>query len=268
MTHARVVIVEFDEIVSVNHLVVGASEEDVKRRAAERLRQAIDEAVKDDPEARPSEDEYKTAMEHGNWWVELGSGHFTVMIQEPEAIEYLPHGPSSELQRQCGLVLDLADEEVHTRYQCARDGQTNDPGMQEARDLEADVKIARPYIKATPAMLDLLSQAICDWPQFEGDAEVCGGDLVEWFAEWRQRVKACLDDLLSQSGDQTCHAICTHLEKGFVVLTCNPRNPPGTRFEAWAYNGPLNFEQNESVRFGLSADPISAIQALDWHLAQ
>ena len=39
----------------------------------------------------------------------------------------------------------------------------------------------------------LLAQAVEDWPQFDGDDDVNGGDLVEWFGEWRARVKAMLD---------------------------------------------------------------------------
>jgi hypothetical protein len=42
----------------------------------------------------------------------------------------------------------------------------------------------------------LLEQAVYQWPQFdlEGDAgDVNGGDLVEWFATWREGVRAALE---------------------------------------------------------------------------
>ncbi len=39
----------------------------------------------------------------------------------------------------------------------------------------------------------LLQDAIDAWPQFDADEPVNGGDLVEWFGEWRQQVKKELD---------------------------------------------------------------------------
>lgn len=39
---------------------------------------------------------------------------------------------------------------------------------------------------------DLFREAVDAWPQFDGDDAVSGADLVEWFAEWRGRVKAQL----------------------------------------------------------------------------
>ena len=41
-------------------------------------------------------------------------------------------------------------------------------------------------------MQRLLQNAIDAWPQFETDEPVNGGDLVDWFGEWRLNVKACL----------------------------------------------------------------------------
>lgn len=43
-----------------------------------------------------------------------------------------------------------------------------------------------------PAM-DLVREAIVAWPQFDSDEEVNGGDLVEWFGEWRARAIAIGD---------------------------------------------------------------------------
>jgi tRNA A37 threonylcarbamoyladenosine biosynthesis protein TsaE len=39
---------------------------------------------------------------------------------------------------------------------------------------------------------ELLREAINAWPQFDADEDVNGADLVEWFAEWRQRVLKAL----------------------------------------------------------------------------
>jgi len=40
---------------------------------------------------------------------------------------------------------------------------------------------------ATPQAL--LRRAVEDWPQFDGDEPVNGGDLVEWFAIFRANAK-------------------------------------------------------------------------------
>ena len=45
---------------------------------------------------------------------------------------------------------------------------------------------------ASKRMAELLSQALCDWPGFDGDEDVSGADLVDWFAQWRLRVRAAL----------------------------------------------------------------------------
>ena len=41
--------------------------------------------------------------------------------------------------------------------------------------------------------LDLLQSIVSDWPEFDGDESVNGGDMVEWFGEFRQRVKKYLN---------------------------------------------------------------------------
>lgn len=40
--------------------------------------------------------------------------------------------------------------------------------------------------------VDLLNQLVGEWPQFDGDEDVNGGDMVEWFGEYRARVKEAL----------------------------------------------------------------------------
>ena len=56
--------------------------------------------------------------------------------------------------------------------------------------------------------------------------------------------------------------------KGFVVLTYNADSDPDSRFEAWAYEGPLDFNSAAPVRFGLGADPIAALHALNHQLSE
>ncbi len=46
---------------------------------------------------------------------------------------------------------------------------------------------------ADEQMRQLLQDAIDAWPQFDTDEPVNGGDLVEWFGEWREQAKKQLD---------------------------------------------------------------------------
>lgn len=169
----------------------------------------------------------------------------------------------AELRRRGNLVLDLADEEVQTRHRGAKDGHGEE---QEVGDLEADVAAVRPCIQSLPAILRLLSQALTDWPQFDSDEDVPGADLVDWFGQWRQSVKVCLAGLHSSFDETNRTAVQAALEKGFVILTRNASNDPGSQYEAWAYEGPLSFDIASPIRFGLGADPHEAIDALNWQL--
>lgn len=45
---------------------------------------------------------------------------------------------------------------------------------------------------ASKQMAELLGQALCDWPGFDGDEDMSGADLVDWFAQWRVRVRSAL----------------------------------------------------------------------------
>ena len=49
--------------------------------------------------------------------------------------------------------------------------------------------------------------------------------------------------------------------RGFVVVTKGDKE-----HEAWAYEGPLNFEVAAPIRFGLGKTPIDALKALEWQL--
>ncbi len=49
-----------------------------------------------------------------------------------------------------------------------------------------------PELPEADQMHKLLKDAIDAWPQFETDTPVNGGDLVDWFAQWRLSVKACI----------------------------------------------------------------------------
>lgn len=268
MRYAKIVLTESGECVTATHLVLGQDKKEVAKKATERLRQHIDEVAREHPQAAPTADAYQSALKQGYWWTDLDSDQFTVMVLEPEQIELAPLLVKDELTRCCGLVLDLADEEVHTRYQCARSSYSCKDEVKDAQQLEADVNAARPRIEQMPQMLGLLSQAVHDWPQFDSDDEVRGTDLVDWFGQWRDQARALL---ALMSVDQSIRqvqlpALRNHLDHGFVVLTHNPENKPDSKFEAWAYHGPLDFNEAASLCFGLGADPVAALDALNWHL--
>jgi hypothetical protein len=44
----------------------------------------------------------------------------------------------------------------------------------------------------SPSLLALAQQAIDEWPEFDSDDDVNGGDLVEWFGRWRDATKKAL----------------------------------------------------------------------------
>ena len=56
--------------------------------------------------------------------------------------------------------------------------------------------------------------------------------------------------------------------RSFVALVHNPDNDEDRRYEAWAYRGPLDFDQATPVHFGLGKAPAEALEALNYHLQQ
>ena len=56
------------------------------------------------------------------------------------------------------------------------------------REQEANASL----IAAAPDMDALLREALDAWPQFDTDDDVNGGDMVDWFGQWRVRVKEAL----------------------------------------------------------------------------
>ena len=111
MMHARTVVTESGESVSVAFLILGDREQTVIERAAERLKQIIDEVVKEHPSVKPAEHEYAVAMEHGYWWADLGSDVFTVKIAEPESVERVD-SDEVEITVEGGLIDVNAPESI------------------------------------------------------------------------------------------------------------------------------------------------------------
>lgn len=59
----------------------------------------------------------------------------------------------------------------------------------------ADSKLAptrEPLRDAAPDLLAALKRAMEAWPDWENDEPVNGGDMVEWFGEWRQTALAAI----------------------------------------------------------------------------
>ena len=74
--------------------------------------------------------------------------------------------------------------------------------------------------------------------------------------------------VISDEAD-TSYSLDAFLEDGsFMVVGKNREDPnPDVPFEAWAYNGPLDFDSAVPVTFGLGASVSEAIGALTIHLA-
>ena len=85
--HARVIITEGGAAVSVPHLIVGESEEDVIQQARLLMRSTI-ESVVENSSGRLSldEQELQSSLEEGCWWSDEGNEPFTVLIDQPESI--------------------------------------------------------------------------------------------------------------------------------------------------------------------------------------
>ncbi|MES0218007.1 hypothetical protein NKL07_21920 [Mesorhizobium sp. C280B] len=78
-------------------------------------------------------------------------------------------------------------------------GFEDDETQEGVSDILAGLRAAIPREQARPDLLAVLKLAVTDWPQFdsapalrqlgcqeEHDVEVNGGDLVEWFGNWRR----------------------------------------------------------------------------------
>ena len=119
---------------------------------------------------------------------------------------------------------------------------------------------------------EALVQHLKTYHQYHGKEDQ---DSVEKWIASRQHTLTV--QIVEQDGIQTdlpapdaevLAAVNTHLrDTGFVVLTFDREDPtPGAEFEAWAYEGPLDFDKASPVKFGLGADPIEALHALNQQL--
>ena len=103
--HTRVIVTESGECVDVMHIFHGTSEAVVQRRARRELRRIIEDVARDHPRVEPLPDEMASALEHGCWWAELGSETFSVLVLNPEAVEFAD--PPVEVEIQGGRVTEV-----------------------------------------------------------------------------------------------------------------------------------------------------------------
>lgn len=166
---------------------------------------------------------------------------------------------NATIQRQCHLILDLAEEEIVSRQHASTNGHASN---HQTQDLGQDMQAIRPYIKAIPEFLRLLQAPIQDWPEFEDDSPVSGGDLVDYFAHWRQHAKSLLHSMGITNVSVQDRPMREALSKGFIILNYNGQNQPDSRYEAWLYVGPCDFNLASSRCFGLGNSPWQALDAV------
>lgn len=72
--------------------------------------------------------------------------------------------------------------------------------------------------------------------------------------------------MLAEAKPQFPH-LYRFLKKGFVILTHNAHDPSALGpYEAWAYNGPLDFDKATPVTFGVGTSVTDALDALEVQL--
>ncbi|MER9768923.1 hypothetical protein NKJ09_22995 [Mesorhizobium sp. M0189] len=107
----------------------------------------------------------------------------------------------TELMNFAAATPDHASDTVDalTQAESFISGFEDDPAQKGVADILAGLRAAIPREQARPDLLAVLKLAVTDWPQFgaapalrspgcqpEDDVEVNGGDLVEWFGNWRR----------------------------------------------------------------------------------
>ncbi|TIS37522.1 MAG: hypothetical protein E5W95_18085 [Mesorhizobium sp.] len=118
-----------------------------------------------------------------------GAAHCYVEVTEIEVAGALP-----------GDIPDHVNDTVDTLVQAESfiSGFEDDEQQKDVGDILAGLRAAIPREQGRPDLLAVLKLAVTDWPQFdvesslrrpgcqEDDVDVNGGDLVEWFGNWRR----------------------------------------------------------------------------------
>ena len=137
------------------------------------------------------------------------------------------------------------------------------------------------YAEAYPSK-KMAEQGLIDYlrreEHYDGPDEI--SEAAHWLAEHDERLSA--EIFVAQSGqdfndDVTTPNIPYDSERvqrflaagGFIVLGANRHDPhPGLPFEAWAYQGPLDFRVAQPLTFGQGPTLIEALSALDAQLCR
>lgn len=99
------------------------------------------------------------------------------------------------------------------------------------------------------------------------DTNGVDADRLHQDDEGRAYVKSAWESGRRVEDDDSLTKLHDHLHgDAFIILVQNPANGAESQFEAWAYRGPLDFDHAAPIRFGLGADPVQALTALNTQL--
>ena len=140
------------------------------------------------------------------------------------------------------------------------------------KDIIAYAEAYRSKKSAEQGLVDYLRQE----EGYDGPNEISAA--ASWLAEHDERLS--VDIFAAQSGKDQEDDVATldapydteRLQHflaggGFIVLGSNQHDPhPELPFEAWAYQGPLDFQSAQPLTFGQGATPMDALGALDEQL--
>ena len=225
--HARLIITEAGDTVAVPHLVLANTNEHAMELAQRKMRSIIESVVK---ESRPSLDCGEQAILNA-----LQHGYWWADLGSEEFTVMIQEPEQTERRDKQTVTISLEGGMV---------SEVNAPGNVEVVIYDYDI--------------DGTEES-----RLSRDAESRHCVRTLWGGEGavsEDKSPADKTELGIQSLDR-------FLEHGFVILTSNPANDPGSTFEAWAYLGPLDFNSATPVRFGLGPSPVNALQALQQQLA-
>ena len=110
----------------------------------------------------------------------------------------------------------------------------------------------------------LLGEAVDAWPQFDTPHDqVSGADLVEWFAEWRERAKQCL------AVGEAAFALPVRSDRLKAASSCRPTSAATARASAFLFVrfDRETFEEIRAMAVGKRVSFAEALrQVIEWGL--
>ena len=85
------------------------------------------------------------------------------------------------------MLAKSCTEALNETWDCSLPNGTE--GFEDMRD---NARAVTRVLKRTQQFLNHASQLVDRWPQFDGDEDVSGADLVEWFGQYRKATKKLL----------------------------------------------------------------------------